>query len=180
MDNPTEIWRDVSNFEGMYQVSNTGRLRSLDRIAGSKRPRLIKGKIIHKNKSKSGYIYLSLSKNNLYYGTNLHRLVAIAFIPNPGNKPQVNHINGIRDDNKVDNLEWVTLSENHLHAYKNLNRTNPTAIPIIMVDINGKEIRRFNNCSEAGKLLHKHYSTISDHINGVIKLSKEGYTFIKA
>lgn len=174
-----EIWKDVVDFEGCYQISNIGRLRSMDRIVGKKSPRFQKGVIIKLCTAKSGYQYLDLHRDNLDFGTNIHRLVAMAFIPNPKNKPQVNHKNGIRDDNRVENLEWATLSENHLHAYKKLNRINPAAVPVVMVDRYGKELARFSNCTEAGKAVNKHYSTVSDYITGKIPLSREGYTFIR-
>lgn len=106
-----EIWVDIKDYEGLYQVSNQGRVRSLDRevIRADGKKKTFKGKILKliKNK-KNGYLYVSI-KGKTYL---VHRLVAEAFIPNPENKPDIDHINTVRDNNKAENLRWVTKSEN--------------------------------------------------------------------
>lgn len=109
-----EIWKDIKDYEDRYQVSNKGRVRSLIDGHGKKRSDpLIKSQYI----SKVGYYALCLNKEGNKKTTHTHRLIAEAFIPNPENKPQV--INGIKTDNRIKNLEWVTDSENKLHAHKN-------------------------------------------------------------
>ena len=112
-----EIWKDIKGYEGLYQVSNLGRVRSLDRYVGNY---LFKGKIMKENLNSRGYLRLHLSMNNKQKEHKIHKLVAEAFIDNPDKLTEVNHINGIKTDNKVSNLEWCTHKENMLHAFYNL------------------------------------------------------------
>lgn len=122
-----EIWKDIKNFEGYYQVSNLGNVRSLDRIVNSSNgnTQKIKGKLMIILYNKRVNIYeIHLRKNNKRKCFKIHRLVAEAFVYNddPINKTSVNHIDGDRSNNCADNLEWVTYSENLEHAYDNLHR----------------------------------------------------------
>lgn len=115
-----EDWRDVFGYNGIYQVSNKGNVRSLTHYCeGRKGSGKQTGRVLKQRKSHKGYLRVSLSLNKKRFNTGTHRLVALAFIDNPLNKPQVNHINGIKDDNRVENLEWCTNRENQLHAIKN-------------------------------------------------------------
>lgn len=121
MDTQDEIWKPVSGLESFYEISSNGRLRSLDRYIPHHYNggfQLRKGKMISLgNDGRAGY-----KKNRLNYGDKgakcvfIHRLVAEAFIPNPENKPFVNHINAVKHDNRLGNLEWVNRSENTKHA----------------------------------------------------------------
>lgn len=115
-----EIWKDVPSYEGYYQVSNFGLIKSLERIVKYKENHsgLRKEIILKSNITKVGYVHVTICMNKMNKTVKIHRLVAIAFIPNPENKPSVNHINGIKHDNRVENLEWVTAKENTIHAYK--------------------------------------------------------------
>ncbi len=109
-----EIWKDIVGYENKYQVSNLGNIKSLETWTGDKyikREKLLKN-ILYGN----SYYYVSLSKNGKVKRFKVNRLVAQAFIPNPKNKPQVNHIDGNKLNNKADNLEWCTQSENMKHA----------------------------------------------------------------
>ena len=118
-----EIWKDIKGYEGLYQVSNLGNVRSLDRYKKNNKGKYLqRGVVLKKNHDKDGYSIVGLYKSGNSCTKKVHRLVAQAFIPNPKNKPTVNHKNGIRDDDKLSNLEWATMSENQLHAFRVLKR----------------------------------------------------------
>jgi hypothetical protein len=108
----------------MYQVSNLGKIKSLRReVPCNKGKRLIEEKILKYTLSNKGYYQIQLTKNSKYYQKTIHRLVAEAFIENPENKEQINHIDADKTNNKIENLEWVTRKENMKHAC-NLNLLN--------------------------------------------------------
>lgn len=115
-----EIWKDIKGYEGLYQVSNFGNVKSLDRYIINKNgdKQYFPGKYLNQGIS-DNYLKVILSKNNKQRTFRVHILVARTFIPNPENKPEVNHMDGDKSNNRVDNLEWNTRSENELHAYKN-------------------------------------------------------------
>ena len=118
-----EIWHPCSGFETHYEVSNLGNVRSIERMVHHHRGGLKKSpsKVLKQGKSKSGYLIVSFCVDAVKSNHTVHRLVARAFIPNESNKPQVNHKDGNKHNNQLDNLEWVTVSENGLHAYRTLN-----------------------------------------------------------
>ena len=113
-----EVWKDILGYEGYYQVSNLGRVRSLDRIIKRRNSSdmIRKGTILRGQPDKDGYLLVGLKFEGREYKAKVHRLVAQAFIPNPENKPFVNHIDGNKDRNDILNLEWVTALENSSHA----------------------------------------------------------------
>lgn len=116
-----EIWKDIKGFEGYYQISNLGRAKALERkVKNGNRIIIRKGHILKQYK-RGKYYSVNLNKNGINKLYTVHRLVAEAFIPNPENKPTVNHKNPVTDDlcdNTVENLEWATYSENNKYAYK--------------------------------------------------------------
>jgi hypothetical protein len=112
-----EEWRDIPDFEG-YQVSSFGNVRGVDRLRRSKVGlRLTRGQELKQLLNKKGYPEVRLRKQGCHTRL-VHKLVASAFLTKPEDCTQINHINGIKTDNRVNNLEWVTQSENQLHAYK--------------------------------------------------------------
>ena len=116
MESIAEIWKDIQGYEGLYQVSNLGRVKSLGR--NIKKPLLKSGycwqeeRILKPYKNRKGYLNVRLCKDSRTKDFQIHRLVAIAFIPNPENKPQIDHINADKTNNNVNNLRWVTCKEN--------------------------------------------------------------------
>lgn len=113
-----EVWKKIKGFEKLYEVSNLGRVRRLDTIVVDKNnmKKHIKGKILNSQQYSNGYLFYCLSKNGLRKGFLAHRLVALAFIKNPENKKEVNHINEDKTDNRVKNLQWMTHKENINHG----------------------------------------------------------------
>lgn len=142
-----EEWRDIPGYEGYYQVSNLGRVRSLDRVVnghGRGFPRLHKSRIIAQSYNHYGYRTISLCMDSKPKTHLVHRLVANAFISNCENKEDVNHINGMKTDNAVTNLEWATRKENMQHAYSNglvghHNPSNKKRVRISLPNGFGKE-----------------------------------------
>lgn len=151
-----EIWVDIKGYEGYYQVSNFGRVRSLDRIIikndnGNQYNIFRRGKILHQMTASSQYKQVRLCKK-LY---SVHRLVAEAFLDNLDNKPQVNHKDGNKSNNKVDNLEWVTPRENMQHAVDNglviYEKSNQKAKAVLQFDLDGNFVKEWVSLSSVKK-----------------------------
>ena len=109
-----EIWRDIPEYEGLYQVSNMGQVKSLNRyVRGNSNSKMFKKGILLKFSSdKDGYLTVGLHKDKKQKLMKIHRLVALAFLENPENLPCINHKNEIKTDNRVENLEWCTYQYN--------------------------------------------------------------------
>jgi hypothetical protein len=121
MEQVEEIWKDVVGWEGLYEVSNLGRVKSLDKTIKHNNKNClanIRGRLLKQCKA-TGYCKIVLAENAHKVSASVHRLVAEAFIPNSESKRTVNHKNGIKTDNRVENLEWATQKENVHHAYQN-------------------------------------------------------------
>lgn len=113
----SENWKPVKDYEGIYEVSDTGLVRSLDRV--DRLNRFKKGTLKAPCDNGRGYLCVNLKAHGKQAQKTIHRLVATAFIPNPDNLPEVNHKDGNKANNHVDNLEWCTVSDNKKHAFKN-------------------------------------------------------------
>ena len=146
----TEVWNQIPGYEGYYESSNFGRIRSVDRIvdhAISKKLRR-KSKIIKPYiNPRNGYVYVSLSKEGVAKGKRLHRLVLMAFTPTDDPKLQCNHKNGIKTDNRIENLEWVTQSENMIHAFRTGLEKVTWNMKVIRLDDN----KIYDSLTEAAK-----------------------------
>lgn len=147
-----EEFRNIVGYEGLYQVSNLGNIKSLERTkTNHSKYQLVNGRILKSSINHKGYVYVILYKNNKQKGYLVHRLVAEAFIPNPENKPQVNHIDGNKLNNHVSNLEWVSQQENMQHALSNgLKMTKP----IYQYDKEGNLIKIWNSIREIQRTLN--------------------------
>lgn len=160
-----EIWKDIKDYEGIYQVSNLGRVM-----------RVTTGRVLKPLKHIKGYYRVDLSRNSVTSHQSIHRLVAQAFIPNPENKPQVNHIDEDKTNNSVDNLEWMTTKENNNHGTRNERLSRTQSIPIIATNIKTGESKQFYGISECARQLGLFQSNITKVLKGKYKQTG-GYTF---
>ena len=144
-----EEWKDIPEYEGLYQASNYGRIRRL---------RILKGSVIF-----DGYVIVGLSRESTAKSLKIHRLVAKSFILNPNNKPCINHIDGNKMNNNINNLEWCTYSENMKHSFAmGFHKSGPRIKYKRFNDFQIRVIKKCTDlsCIELSKLFETHYSTI--------------------
>lgn len=160
-----EVWIDIKDYEGYYQVSNLGRIRTVKR--NTKNQFKDKSLIRKLEQRNNGYLAVRLYKDNKSKKFNVHRLVAEAFIKNKNNYAYVNHINGDKQDNRVDNLEWCTASENMKHAIKQgLIDLKKHQKAVIQYDKNMKIIKEWDSIKEAEKVLGINHGHITEVCRG--------------
>lgn len=165
-----EIWKDIKDYEGIYQVSNLGRVKSVDRLDGSNHR--LKGKIKSTSIRPNGYENVILFKNSKRKGHSIHRLVAQAFISNTDNKSEVNHIDENKTNNQASNLEWVTAKENMNHG----TRTHKAILKMSKKVYCFETDKTYINARYASEELGVSRKSICDVCLGKYKQAK-GYTF---
>lgn len=142
-----EVWRDVKGYEGLYQVSNMGRVKSLGRK--DRFGRVIKERILEPAVTHNGYLRVGLHVDGKRKMLRVHRLVCEAFHENPDNKSEVNHVNEDKTDNRACNLEWSTRTENCNHGSRNERVAKALSKPIGQFSLDGKLIKVWQSACEA-------------------------------
>lgn len=156
-----EIWKDIKEYEGLYQVSNVGRVK-----------RVATNRVLQPYRNKVGYLLVYLCKNGKRKTHRIHRLVAQSFIQNPENKPEVNHLDENKINNMVSNLEWSTRKENCNYGTRN----ERLSIPIIATNLKTGESREFYGSNECARQLSLNNAHITSVLKGRLKQTG-GYTF---
>ena len=151
-----EIWKDIEDYERLYQVSNLGNVKSKKR-----------NKLLKPYTTSNDYLVVKLSHNNKQINYFVHRLVAKAFIPNPENKPQVNHKDENIQNNNANNLEWCTHSYNQNYGKRNKRVQEKLGIKINQYDLKGNYIKTFNSITEAQKKCNTTH--INECLSGKLK-----------
>lgn len=175
-----ETWRPVKGYEGIYEVSDLARVRSLDHYvecdtkAGYHLKRFFKGKILVPKKDKNQYLFVNLSVNRKIKAARIHRLVAEAFIPNPDNLPCINHKDENKQNNLPSNLEWCTVLYNNRYGTKREKISKRHSRRIEQLTLDGQHIAYFDSARQAGKMLGMFESSIRNVVRGKQK-SAHGY-----
>lgn len=175
-----EIWKDIPGFEGLYQASINGKIKSINHIRKNGTNEYVqKGKILKFNLNSNGYYRVRLSKNGIAKTYRVNRLIALTFIENPLNKKTVNHINGNKLDNRVENLEWATEREQAIHRHNILKV--PYSDCKKCHEANKKKIIRsdgkiYNSLQEAKQDLNNTNAHITEVCQGKLKKTC-GYSF---
>ena len=170
MENQVEIWKSHPDITGI-EVSTLGRVRTLDRVVSTERGTwFFKGRILKPSSQKGGYLKVGVKVNDKFISKKVHRLIAQTFIKNPDNLPEVNHKNCIRDDNRVENIEWCSKSYNRQYREKyGVSQTEAVGHPLLAINLETLEILHFSSQAEAGRELGVFNQSISNVIKGKIK-----------
>ena len=172
-----EIWRPIKGYEGWYEVSSYGNVRSVDRVVvySNERKHFYKGQILRLSKDKDGYLQCNLAKNKKNKLCKVHRLVAYTFIPNSNNLPIINHKDVNPSNNHVDNLEWCTYSYNNCYANALQRRVKKRSKTVLQIDKEtGQVIAEYPSAREASRQLHIIQGAISACCRG-IKATYKGF-----
>lgn len=177
MEKIIEEWRDIPGYEGLYQVSNFGRVRSLDRIVISNGfQRKIRGCILKPSVSRRGYYLICLQKESIPKTILVHRLVAQVFIPNPNNLPCVNHKSEIKTENSVENIEWCSYKYNSNYGTRTERFIKSKSKKVAKIAPNGDVLEVYNSAMDAAQTIpNKNTRSQAGHIrdvcNGVYETS---------
>jgi hypothetical protein len=174
-----EEWKDIIGYEGLYQISNFGRVKSLGKFQNAKlgsiafRPE----KILKGSPDTKGYLRVKLQRNTIKKNCKIHRLVGEMFIPNPLSKPEINHKDGIKTNNYYWNLEWATSSENNQHAFDNKLKIMPKGENVYNAKLTSKNVIEARNLYNTGKFTHKKLALIFGITRGGMSkiLKKQSY-----
>lgn len=167
-----EEWRDIKGYEGLYQVSSEGRVKSLERkVSHRDRERTIKERILKPGINRGGYLKINLYTDGKPKTLIVHRLVASAFVPNPDDKPEVNHVDEDKSNNRACNLEWVTAKENANHGTRN----ERIGKQVSQYTLGGEFVKTWASAKEAQRMTGFYQSHISRAANGK---RKQAYNFI--
>lgn len=174
-----EIWKPINGYEGLYEVSNMGKVKRLSALrpmiskTGKNTLRYYAERLLRPQAWSNGYLFIMLSKDKKTKQHSIHRLVAQHFIPNPEKKPEVNHKTGNKNDNRASELEWCTPSENQIHSYKTLCRVivrsgpsrmgakNKSSKSVVQTSLEGILIQEYASAGEAARSLGTSQSFIS-------------------
>ena len=168
-----EIWKNIEGFEGLYQVSSEGRVKSLERKVHH--GRTVKERILKPNMDRGGYLLVYLYAGGKRKTLKVHRLVCQAFHDNPDNKQEVNHINEDKTDNRACNLEWCTRIENVNHGSRNERSAKALSKPICQYTLDEKIVKTWASLTEVKRQTGFGQSHISEVANGN---RKTAYGFI--
>lgn len=170
----SEVWRDIEGYEGLYQVSSEGRVKSLERTFIDKigRERYVKERILKPGVDRYGYLLVTLYAGGKRKKLKVHRLVCQAFHDNPGNKPCVNHIDENKTNNAASNLEWCTYEENINHGTRNARSAETKSKPVAQYALDGELIKVWVSAREAQKQAGFSYKHISNVATGKHKTHK--------
>ena len=165
-----EIWRDVKGYEGLYQVSNFGRVKSLRRLTRCKNDSygIVKERIL-KTSLHNGYRIVSFLKDNKRKTFSVHRLVAIAFIANPDNLPQINHKDEIKSNSIANNLEWCTHKYNCNYGSFQKNKAKSNSKKTYKTSIDGEILGVYDSLKEAATANAERSGSVSNCIGGRLK-----------
>lgn len=176
LDEQQEEWRDIKGYEGIYQVSNIGRVKSLKRIIRRKDGRIktIREIILKNNIHKSGYLEVNLNLNGTFKTVKVHRLVAEAFIPNYNNYKEINHKDEDKSNNNVNNLEWCTSSYNANYGTRNVRSALLRMKGIVQYTSDGVFVKEHTSLTSAGEYVNGNAQGVFLCANNKIKRYK-GY-----